>query len=199
MAKNNFEFYLEKLKKYYWDNWVLPTFDIMLELTWLSSREAIAKFFNQLLENWYLMKKNSSKWYTPTEKLISFPLFSKVSCWTADEIESNIINYIDVNKYVLWWNPNWIILVEVKWDSMEDAWIYEWDIVSLDINNKYPYNWDLVIASIDWENEFTLKRYIKNQWNAFLEYQNEKIYSWKKIEAKQITIIWVVKWLIRKF
>lgn len=198
MRESNFNLYLDKLKKYYWENWILPTFDTMIELVKVNSRVSVTKFFNKLVEEWYLSKE--TKKYYPTQKLTSTPLFWSVSCWSVDKIESNIVNYIDLNKYILWWNPTWIVLVEVKWDSMEDVWIFEWDIVSIDLNNKYPRSWDLVIATIDWDNEFTLKEYSKDKfWKTCLNYRNEKVYKSKIVEANQINIVWVVKWLVRKF
>ena len=173
MRKSNFDLYLSKLKAYYWDKWVIPTFDVMIELLWISSRDSIARFFTKLVDEEYLTKED--KKYFPTSKLSWAGLYGNVCCWVADEIESNIVNYIDLNKYILGWNPTWVVLVEVKWDSMIDVWIFEWDIVSVDLNNKYPHTWDLVIASINWDNEFTLKRYWKDKfWKAILEFQNDK-------------------------
>lgn len=198
MRKYNFELYISKLKAYYWEKWILPTVDVMQELLWIKSRDSISRFFNKLIEEWYL-EKESIKKYIPTQKLTSFPVYDRVSCWMASEIESTPTNFIDINKYIIWWNPNWIVLVEVKWNSMEDAWIFEWDIVSLDTNNKYPRIWDIVISSIDWDNEFTLKRYDKENWIPYLKYENNSIYWDKKVEANTISIVWVVKWLVRQF
>lgn len=198
MRKSNFDLYLSKLKSYYWDKWVIPTFDVMIDLLWISSRDSIARFFTKLVAEEYLTKDD--KKYFPTSKLSWAGLYGNIACWVADEIESNIVNYIDLNKYILGWNPTWVVLVEVKWDSMIDVWIFEWDIVSVDLNNKYPHVWDLVVASINWDNEFTLKRYWKDKnWKVVLEYQNDKKYWDKIIEATQINIIWVVKGLVRKF
>lgn len=198
MRKSNFDLYLSKLKAYYWDKWVIPTFDVMIDLLWISSRDSIARFFTKLVAEEYLTKDD--KKYFPTSKLSWAGLYGNIACWVADEIESNIVNYIDLNKYILGWNPTWVVLVEVKWDSMIDVWIFEWDIVSVDLNNKYPHVWDLVVASINWDNEFTLKRYWKDKnWKVVLEYQNDKKYWDKIIEATQINIIWVVKGLVRKF
>lgn len=200
MRKNNFDLSLSKLRAYYWDKWILPTFDTMKDLMWIKSRDGVSRFFNKLIEESYLEKETSKK-YIPTEKMKSFPVYESVSCWVANEVESEPISTINIDKYIIWWNPNWIVLVEVKWDSMEGVWIYEWDIVSLDINNKYPRSWDLVIASIDWDNEFTLKRYEKDKFGGFiLQYQNEDLYPWKIIEATEsIKIVGVVKWLVRQF
>lgn len=198
LRKNNFDIFLKKIKKYYWDFWIIPTFDTMVEITWNSSKTTITKFFNELVEKWYLKKEN--KKYIPMGKLSSIPLFSKISCWNSDEINIETENYIDLNKYVIWWNPSWIILLETKWDSMGDLWIFEWDIVSVDLNNKYPRNWDLVIVTINWENEFTLKEFWKSKdWKSYLFYRNYTVYKEKTIAANEINIVWVVKWLVRKF
>lgn len=199
MREHNFNNYIKILKKYYWNNWIIPTFDVMRDFIGLKSNNSITRFYQKASELWFLNKDWSK--YFPTEKLTSSPLYWNISCWIADEIESNIVNYIDLNKYIIWWNPDWIVLVEAKWESMIDVWIFEWDIVSVDLNNNYPHNWDLVIATIDWDKNFTLKEYWKDKsWNSYLKYRNEWQYPWKIIEAdSEIKIIWVVKWLVRKF
>ncbi len=200
MRKQNFDLYLNKLKAYYWDKWVLPTFNTMRELMWINSWDWVTRFFSKLIEEWYL-EKESPKKYNPTNKLTSFDLYSSVSCWVACEIDCEPIKTINIDKHIIGLNPNGVILVEVKWESMLDAWIQEWDIVSLDTKNKNPISWDIVIASVDWNNDFTLKRYMKDKsWSAYLKYENENKYKWEIIKANySINIVWVVKWLIRKF
>ncbi|MDD3145502.1 MAG: S24 family peptidase [Candidatus Gracilibacteria bacterium] len=198
MRKYNFELYISKLKAYYWEKGILPTVDVMQELLGIKSRDSISRFFNKLIEEGYL-EKESIKKYIPTQKLTSFPVYDRVSCGMASEIESTPTNFIDINKYIIGGNPNGIVLVEVKGNSMEDAGIFEGDIVSLDTNNKYPRIGDIVISSIDGDNEFTLKRYDKENGIPYLKYENNSIYGDKKVEANTISIVGVVKGLVRQF
>lgn len=201
MRNNNFDIYLEKIKNFYWKRWYIPSFKFIKDIIWISSNDAISRFFNIAVEEWYFEKDEDSNRYIPLKKLLSFNVYASVKAWASTEVEAdNIVDSINIEKYLIWWDISNIILVEVKWDSMEDAWIMEWDIVIIDTSNKYPKMYDIVVWKVDWEN-FTLKRYYKdNKWRPCLKYENEKIYWEKLIYPEQnLETFWVVKGLIRRF
>lgn len=192
--------YIEKLRKYYWDTWSIATLESIKDILGFASKDSVRRFYDFAIEQGYLLKEWRK--YFPASKLISFPVYWNVKAWSATTVEAdNIINIVQIDKYLIWANPSNVLLIRVEWESMMDAWIQDWDIVILDKTKINPSFWDIVIASVDWNSDFTLKRYLKDERHKpYLAYENEKLYPNKKIYAQsEMNIIGTIQWLFRKF
>jgi len=193
---NNF---INNLRRYYWDNWVIPTLENMKDIVGFASRDSVRRYYDFIIELGYLKKEG--KKYFPTDSLLTFPLFGSVKAGNPTDTEAdNVIDMIDINKYLVWANPNTVVLVRVSWDSMLDASIQDGDIVIVDINRINPNFWDIVVASVDGESEFTLKRYMKDEEHKpYLQYENQTDYPDKRIYPQEsMKIFGTVNGLFRK-
>lgn len=122
------------------------------------------------------------------------PLFDSVSTWLPFWYSDNNYSWnIDLNTFLIS-HPSSTYLVKIKWDSMKDAWINNWDIAIVD-KSINVFNNHIIIASIWWE--VTIKTYKKDGDIISLipankEYKTIKIHS-------ECEILWVVIWIIRKY
>ena len=98
--------------------------------------------------------------YRASNKLIGYPFFESVRAGLPFTPETHPTSQINLDKYLIE-HPASTYFVKVKWDSMEDSGIREWDIVILD-RSLSPKNGDIVIASLEWE--VTLK-YFEKKWD----------------------------------
>lgn len=191
--KDHIKEYLEKIRKYYYKNWLIPNFQVLADLLGLKSKGSIHKIFNKLIEMWYIIKEWKKTF--PTEKFLSVPMFESVKAWKPTDADDN--NKIDMNihRYLIW-NPENTVMIKVNWDSMQDAGILDWDIVVVNNKNKKPLEWEIVVAIVD--NEFTLKYYMKDiSWKPYLRAANKNYNDIKP--QNQLEIFGTVMWSFRKY
>jgi SOS-response transcriptional repressor LexA len=131
----------------------------MSGLLWYANSAWVKRFFEKLVSEWILIFEN--KGYVPTDRLIGYPFFESVRAGLPFTPETQPTSQMDLEKYLIE-HPASTFFVKVKWDSMMDAGIVEWDIVILD-RSLSPNNWDIVIASLD--GDVTLK-YFEKKWGV---------------------------------
>jgi SOS-response transcriptional repressor LexA len=151
----------------------------------------VKRFLLKLLDEWLLSLQGTQ--YIPTEKLTGYPLYESVRAGLPFTPETNAPNHISVDKYLIE-HPASTFFVRVKWDSMKDAWIVEWDIVILD-RSLTPKNGDIVIASLD--GDVTLK-YFEKKWEKLKLIPANESYT-PIIVNGPCEILWVVCWTVRKY
>ncbi len=191
---SSFERYLQLFRDFYFSYRTIPTFEITKEIIWVQSKSAVHRFFQQMVEYWFLSKTDWN--YLPANKLIGLPLFSSVQAWQPLEVLDTTCEQINVENYLVD-NPNSTVLLSVKWESMIDAGLHEGDLVVVD-RWKEARMWDMVIAVVD--NEYTVKWLEK--WDSdkhpwILQPSNEKFSP--IIPKWSLTIYGVVVWSMRKY
>ena len=147
-----FQVYLTKFRKFYFEYRTVPTFEASKSIIGVQSKSAVYRFFQQMLDEWYLTKKDGS--YYPGERLVSIPLFDSVQAWAPVDISDPTSTPINIEEYLVD-NPTQTVLLRVKGESMKDAGLHEWDVVAVDTSIPHT-EWDMVIAMVD--NEYTVKR-----------------------------------------
>lgn len=147
-----FQVYLAKFRKFYFEYRTVPTFEISKEIIGVQSKSAVYRFFQQMMEEWYLTKKDGN--YYPWDRLVSLPLFESVQAWSPIDVTDPTAEPINVEEYLVD-NPTDTVLLKVKWESMMDAGLHEWDVVVVD-TSKSARVWDMVIAFVD--GQYTVKR-----------------------------------------
>lgn len=154
---NNYQNKLNILRDYFRSGWVYQSLEQMGDLLGYANSAWAKRFFQKLVELGIFRMEN--KGYIPTDRFIGYPLFESVRAGLPFTPETQPTSQMDLEKYLIE-HPASTFFVKVKWDSMMDAWIVEWDIVILD-RSLSPNNWDIVIASLD--GDVTLK-YFEKKW-----------------------------------
>lgn len=147
-----FQVYLAKFRKFYFEYRTVPTFEISKEIIGVQSKSAVYRFFQQMMEEWYLTKKDGN--YYPWDRLVSLPLFESVQAWSPIDVTDPTAEPINVEEYLVD-NPTDTVLLKVKWESMMDAGLHEWDVVVVDTSKSARVG-DMVIAFVD--GQYTVKR-----------------------------------------
>ena len=148
---------IDILRDFFRAGWVYQSFDQMSQLLGYANSAGVKRFFLKLMSEWILSLEN--RVYIPTSKLIGYPLFESVRAGLPFTPETHPTSQMDLEKYLIE-HPASTYFVKVKWDSMIEAGIRQWDIVILD-RSLTPKNGDIVIASLD--GDVTLK-YFEKQW-----------------------------------
>lgn len=169
----------------------IGTLDQIKELFWYANRAWARLFLNKMVRDWLLEIVN--KKYLPTSLISAYPLFDAVRAWLPFTPYTETQSQIELNKFLIE-HPSSTFFVRIKWDSMCEAWIVEWDIAIVD-RSLNPKNGDIIIASLDWD--VTIKYYEKNWTKIRLIPANNK-YSPIVINS-QAEILGVVTWTIRKY
>ena len=125
--------------------------------------------------------------------MISLPLYlANIKAGFPSPADDFLDKSIDLNEHLIS-HPAATFLVRVSGDSMIKAGIFPGDILVVD-KSLEAKNRDIVIGVVD--NEFTVKRYIKNSNGSFLYPENPNYRAIKMTEGSQI---WgVVTYVIHK-
>lgn len=187
--------YDEKIKvitDYIKNWWVINSLEQIAGLLGYANRSGARKFLEKLVKNGLLEVRNRK--YYPTSLVSWLPFFEFVRAglpFTPEWNENN--STIEIDKFLVE-HPSSTFLVKVKWDSMKDAGIMEWDIAVVD-RSRNVKNGDIIIASLDWD--VTIKYYKKEKWAVFLIPANV---NFKPIIINtNAEILGVVVWTIRKY
>ncbi len=145
-----------------------------------------------MVEYWYLEKK---QWiYYPWQLLVALPFFESVRAWNPQSPVDELVDHIHIESYLID-HPVSSVLLSVKGDSMQDAWLQEGDVLVVDKALQAKW-WDIVIAIVD--NEYTVKYLEKtSDWRRYLKPWNsayDDIYPEDSLE-----IFGVVTWSFRKY
>lgn len=182
---------LNILKKFFKKNRRLPSYSEMLKLFGFSSKNAVFKLINKLVETNLLKRKNGK--LSPTANFFALPFYGIVKAGFPILAEENK-NYLTLDDYLIE-DPSSSFLLKVSGDSMTGVGIFEGDIVVIE-KKKQPTIGDIVLAQID--REWTLKIFKKDRKKQinYLEAANPKyppLYP-----RQELQIYGVVRAVIRK-
>lgn len=171
--------------------WIIASLEQIKELLWYANRSGAKLFLQKMIKDWLLELVNRQ--YIPTAAITGYPLFESVRAWLPFTPQSETSNQIQLNSYLIE-HPNATFLVKVKWDSMIDAGIVEWDIAIVD-KSMTVKNWDIIIASIEWAVTIKYYKKIGNKITLIPANNNYK----PIIIDTDAEILWVVVGTIRKY
>ena len=182
---------LNKIKRFYKKYRRLPTYEEMLKLFSLSSKNSVFKIVQKLIERGFLRKVNKS--ISPTSKFFAIPLLGTVPAGfpiIADEDRK----YLTLDEYLIS-DPISSFLFTVRGDSLIGQGIFDGDLVIIERGQK-ALPGDIVLAEID--REWTLKILRRNiQTRKFyLEAANQKYPNFYPVS--EMTIFGVVKAVVRR-
>lgn len=181
---------LNAIKKFFHKHKRLPSYSEMLKLFNLSSKNAVFKIVQKLIELNFL-KKESHK-LAPTSKFFALPLVGLVKAGFPILAEENR-DYLTLDEYLIG-DPQSSFLLKVSGDSLIGLGIFDGDLVIIDKKDQATSG-DVVLAQID--REWTLKILKKDGVKAYLEAANPKYPPFYPVQ--ELEIFGVVKAVIRKF
>jgi DNA polymerase V len=126
---------------------------------------------------------------------LSLPLVqSRVSAGFPSPADDYLEIKLDLNKYLIQ-HPTATFYVRVKGDSMENAGIFDDDLLIVD-RAKDSKDLDIIVGVLD--GEFTVKRLVKKAGRVFLHPENDN-YKPIRIEEENDFRVWgVVTYVIHK-
>lgn len=143
---------LGRIRHYYRQNKVMPTYDEICDLFGFKSKNAAFKLVNKLVETGFIEKMDKGR-LKPGSHFLGLPLFNSVSAGPATAEEEVLLDRVDLNEYLVK-KPESTVLINVRGDSMIDAGIQEGDKVIVD-RKATPQLGSIVVAEVD--GDFTVK------------------------------------------
>ena len=182
---------LNKLKRFFRKYRRLPTYEEMLHLFSVSSKNSVFKTISKFIDLGFIRKTGKS--LSPTSKFFGLPILGTVPAGfpiIADEDRK----YLTLDEYLIE-DPVSSFLFTVRGDSLIGEGIMDGDLVVVGKGNR-AYPGDVVLAEID--KEWTLKILRKNSQNQryYLEAANPKYPPFFPLQ--EMNIFGVVKAVIRR-
>ncbi len=141
-----------RIRKYYRENKVMPTYDEICLLFGFKSKNAAFKLVNKMVDKGFVEKMDKGR-LKPGTNFLGLPLFSSVSAGPATAEEEILLDHVDLNDYLIK-KPESTVLINVRGDSMIDAGIHEGDKVIVD-QKAAPQLGNIVVAVVD--GDYTVK------------------------------------------
>lgn len=143
---------LGRIRKYYAENKIMPTYDEICLLFGYKSKNAAFKLVNKFVDRGFIEKMDKGR-LKPGVNFLGLPLFSSVQAGPPTAEEEILLDHIDLNDYLIE-KPGSTILINVRGDSMIDAGIHEGDKVIVDRKAR-PQIGNIIVAIVD--GEYTVK------------------------------------------
>ena len=141
-----------RIRKYYAENKIMPTYDEICLLFGFKSKNAAFKLINKLVDQGFVEKMDKGR-LKPGINFLGLPIFNSVSAGPATAEEEIMLERVDLNDYLIQ-NPDDTVMINVRGDSMIDAGIHEGDKVIVDRKSNYQTG-NIVVAIVD--GNFTVK------------------------------------------
>jgi len=189
--KRVYDFY----KKYIDENWYSPSYTEAS--TALDLVPSVVFSHVRILERkWYL--RRTWKWgvMLTESKGKKIPILWRIACWRPIEVSEYIEDEIEVPDSMIRNWDGWYALI-ANWDSMQWAWIFDWDLLIIRHQNIVN-DWDIAVVIIkDWFDEkATLKQVFRTPDAMVLMPKNP---AFTPIYTRNCEIRWKLVWVIRQF
>jgi repressor LexA len=189
------ENYKNKIRKFYKDNKVMPTYTEMMKLFNLKSKNAIFKLVNKLVEDDFVEKDSSGR-LVPTQKMLGgLKVLGAVEAGFPTPAEEDVTETMSLDTFLIA-NREATFMLRVSGESMIDAGIQPGDMVIVERRTDAK-DGDIVVAFID--GGYTVKFLRKRNGKIWLDPANEKFEPIIPEEGEELHIMAVVKAVIRKY
>lgn len=183
---------LGTLKQFFHRYRRLPSFSELLKIWKLSSKNAVFKNVQKLIEAGFLQKDRLGK-IAPTTSFFAFNVYGQVPAGFPVPTPDEQADLMSLNDYLID-NPNQTFLLKVGGDSLKEAGIMPQDLVIIERQSE-ARNGQIVLAHID--HEWTLKIFEKVRGQVRLLSANKEYAA--IIPKTELLIYGVVKGVIRKY
>jgi len=184
--------YLTILQDYYARHRALPSYASIGSLLGLRSKSSVAALVARLKLAGFI-ESTPDRRLAPTRRFFARPLASvPVRAGLPEAVDDADTDAVTIDDYLIE-RPSSTVLVRVKGDSMQDAGIFEGDLVVVE-KRAAAQKGDIVVAIVD--NQFTLKRLDLDNGRFILRAEN-KAYAPIRPEGT-LEIFGVMVGLVRK-
>ena len=174
--KNRDQEHLDRLRDYYAEHRVLPSFAVVAQRVGLKTTSAVSSMVDRMKVAGYL-KSGPDRRLAPGPRFFEREVADTVQAGVPQPANEPGIDGLDIDSYLID-NPSRTVLLTVKGDSMIDAGLMPGDAVI--VKKHAPANiGDIVVAIVD--NEFTVKYLAKDKRGFFLRPGNK---AYQPIRAK---------------
>lgn len=192
IMKNRDQEYLGKLRDYYTDHHVLPSFSGIAALVGLKTTSAVSVFVQRMKEAGFLASTPDRR-LQPGKRFFERELVDTVRAGLPQAANESPQEVFSVDEYLID-SPSRTVMLTVKGDSMVNAGIFPGDTVIVKKNAPADVG-DIVMAIVD--NEFTVKYLAKDKNGFYLKAANE---AYEPIRAKdQLELYGLVVGVFRKY
>lgn len=138
---------LDRIRAYYQQNKIMPTYDEICLLFGFKSKNAAFKLINKLVEDHFVEKMDKGR-LKPGPNFLGLPMYNSVQAGPPTSVEEEtLIDHVNLNDYLIS-NPTKTVLINVQGDSMIDAGIHEGDKVIVDTSAGVQVG-NIVVAIVD--------------------------------------------------
>jgi SOS regulatory protein LexA len=195
MQDNVLEQYKNKIKKFYDENKIMPSYSEMMKLFKFKSKNAVFKLVKKLVEA-DLIEKDSAGRLIPTQKMLGgIKILGAVEAGFPTPAEEDIVESMSLDTYLIP-NREATFMLRVSGESMIDAGIQPGDMVIVERRTD-ARDGDIVVAFID--GGYTVKFLRKRNGKIWLDPANESFERIVPREGDELHIMAVVKAVIRKY
>jgi SOS regulatory protein LexA len=189
------EHYKNKIRKFYEDNKIMPSYSEMMKIFGLKSKNAVFKLVNKLVDE-ELLEKDSQGRIIPTDKFLGgLKVLGAVEAGFPTPAEEDLAETMSLDNYLIQ-NKEATFMLRVSGESMIDAGIQPGDMLIVERRSDAK-DGDIIVAFID--GGYTVKFLRKRQGRVWLEAANERFKDIVPAESEELKIMAVVKAVIRKY
>ena len=189
------DYYKQKIRAFYEEHRVMPTYSEMMTMFELKSKNAIFKLVNKLIAEDLVTKDDSGR-LIPDQKLLGgVKILGSVEAGFPTPAEEDLAETMSLDNYLID-NREATFMLRVSGESMLDAGIQPGDMLIVERRTDAE-DGDIIVAFID--GGYTVKFLRKRTWQVWLEAANESFRNIVPHENEKLKIMAVVKAVIRKY
>jgi SOS regulatory protein LexA len=182
----------EKLAAFFRTHKRMPSYSEMLKLFGYKTKSAAHYAVKKLIDEGIIAKDKTGR-LIPKKLEPEIKVLGLVEAGFPSPAEEELVDTMNLDDFLIK-NKEASFILKVKGDSMEEAGIFEGDLVIVE-RGKAPKSGDIVIAQVD--GEYTMKYYREKRGRVYLEPANKK---YKPIyPTTELKIDAIVKAVIRKY
>ena len=149
---------LSRIRAFYKQNKIMPTYDELCLLFGFKSKNAAFKLVKKLEDDGFVQKMDKGR-LKPGPNLLGLPMFNSVQAGLPTSEEETLLDHVDLNDYLIK-KPEKTVLINVRGDSMIDAGIQEGDKVIVEVGSMVNVG-DITVAIVD--GDYTVKYFDKTK------------------------------------
>ena len=191
---NMLDTYKNKIKKFYTEHKVMPTYREIMDLCGFKSINSVTKLVAKLIEEGYISKDRTGR-LLPKRLLGGIMILGAVEAGFPTPAEEDLAETMSLDNYLIG-NREATFMLRVSGESMIEAGIQPGDMVIVERRTDAT-DGDIVVAFID--GGYTVKYLRKRNGKVWLEPANAAFEPIIPDENDELRIMAVVRAVIRKY